>query len=751
LYLERGRPLPSPAVNALGDALDAHVAIALEPPGGVRVATWTPDGKRVITLGRDGALRSWNPASGTQLAAHAEPAIPVCELVEISPDGSRIVTCGLDSATLWDAVKLTPISTVGGHSGAVRSATFTPDGRYVVTTDEHGGSQISRSDGMGGVDFSGGVSAAGISADSKLLVTRASDHELEVLDLATLRSVRRIHHDARIADAVVSPREPVVVVVDRDGGGEVYRIDGDGHRPLVASKMGLLSARFSSDGFYLASTGEDRTVRIYNGPFIATEPTEPFLPITIRPDGEVKSIDFSADHLRIVTASSAGIAQVWEASVGTKLEGFREVDDTATISARFSPDAHELLTTNERGTARIWHLDRGFDLAELSSVDGKHVSVAHAAIASHAHRAVTLHGDGPAQLWDTDTGARLGSVGRGGPWRAAAFVAGDDELALFGRGSNGVTLTVTGELGRQRSIFHAPVGELLSVAVSPDGRHVAAGGVDGKAQIWGLDGTAGPILSDGTAPIESLAYSRDGARIATFTSAGVLWDASTGARITSLSGGRSGHCAPSMTGEASMWGAFSPTDDMIVTACATGLISMRAFDGTLLGVVTNDYNGLYAVAFSPDGTLVATGHGDGSVRLWRVPELEKPVHTIPAHRHEVLSVAFLHDGSRIASSSGDGEARVFDVASEDLVLAIPPRAEGQGRLVVPSPDGSRLLVMTEFMTHLYAIADDDLVAIACDQLLAVETWPKISAARHDELARSCRELLARHPAPRHVR
>lgn len=73
----------------------------------------------------------------------------------------------------------------------------------------------------------------------------------------------------------------------------------------------------------------------------------------------------------------------------------------------------------------------------------------------------------------------------------------------------------------------------------------------------------------------------------------------------------------------------------------------------ILGIV-------FTVAFSPDGTLLATGDAEGGLRLWQASD-NKPLLNLAGHSGWVWSVAFSWDGSRLASCSSDKTIRLWDV------------------------------------------------------------------------------------------
>jgi WD40 repeat protein len=107
---------------------------------------------------------------------------------------------------------------------------------------------------------------------------------------------------------------------------------------------------------------------------------------------------------------------------------------------------------------------------------------------------------------------------------------------------------------------------------------------------------------------------------------------------------------------------------------ATGEISM----------VLPSQKAAFAVAFSPDGTRVATAVGL-DVLTWDA-QTGKPLATLSGHTGDVVSIAY--DGQRIATGGDDGTARVWDAATGESLLTLGGHSVWQ---VAFTPDGDRLL------------------------------------------------------------
>jgi WD40 repeat protein len=120
--------------------------------------------------------------------------------------------------------------------------------------------------------------------------------------------------------------------------------------------------------------------------------------------------------------------------------------------------------------------------------------------------------------------------------------------------------------------------------------------------------------------------------------------------------------------------------------------------GDCLRIITGvtRHGAVYGAAFSPDGTLLATGSADKAARLWDVAT-GGCLHTITGHPDFVYEPAFSPDGTLLATASADKTARLWDVATGALVCTLTKRG------VAFSPDGTLLATNIGNTVQLWAL------------------------------------------------
>jgi WD40 repeat protein len=292
------------------------------------------------------------------------------------------------------------------------------------------------------------------------------------------------------------------------------------------------------------------------------------------------------------------------------------------------------------------------------------------------------------------------------PFDAVAF---DNTGERFVSGSWDGVVRVWSVADSARPLVELNYGKpyIFTVAFSPDGRHVAAGGNDadgGYVKIWNIEsGKLVQSLGGHTDHVLSVAYNADGTRLLTsscdFTAR--LWDLTTGETLRTFRG----H---------TWWvwsAAFSPQEDAVVTAgqdrkCIVWPISGGNADAKKLHIFTGHDGPVYSAEFSPDGQFIASGGYDNRVLVWRREEAKpfnfqvlegqsKPAapnfQTLAGHTAAVRSVRFSRRSPhQIVSASHDNTIKVWDFASGDLIQTLRGHA-GWVRSCDVSPDGRSVI------------------------------------------------------------
>lgn len=241
------------------------------------------------------------------------------------------------------------------------------------------------------------------------------------------------------------------------------------------------------------------------------------------------------------------------------------------------------------------------------------------------------------------------------------------------------------------------VDEVWAVAFSPDGRHIVSGSSDRTIKIWDAEAGSEILTVHGhTTRISSVAFDKEGRFITS------KFMTESDHRIVKTWDSETGNCISISTREEPEVSIYEPTfsSDKRRSASwsARGIIVHNKDEsGDTENLLLSDHSSLvYSFVFSPNGSLIASGSDDQTVKIWDAVTGDE-LSTLRGHTGAVYSVCFSPDGHRIASGSFDNTIKIWDVkVSTETSTLQGPSEDVHGVLSVAlTLDGRRIASLSE--------------------------------------------------------
>ncbi|WP_042410154.1 nSTAND1 domain-containing NTPase [Streptacidiphilus carbonis] len=444
------------------------LAVLNTPSSIVFSVALSPDGRTLAAgTGAGHEIYLWNIADPVHPRSNGAPLTgPTTwvNTVAFSPDG-RTLAAGSSDGRLWlfDLETRQALAELP-HPQPVTSVQFLPDGTPLTVTVDNGTIHWWHTPGPLITGARDAVFAVTFDADGHRLGVAAGASD----DTLTVWNPRDIHVPVRLGPPLVgdpgqgrfsgsgalSPDGRVFAVGDLDGTVQLWDIADPEHparlgAPIKAATQLVESVAFSQDGRLLTVSSDDGTVHLLD----VAEPRDPVIAATITVPGQGEILQASVgpgSHL-LAVASSDGHAYLYDLADPHRptLETTLGAFSAPVYSVAFDSGGGLLAVGSADGTVQLWNLSRpGHPVSyqqELSGQIGYIYSLAFAP--DRDLLAVSDNEDGSVWLWDLTSP------------RSPRHVA-----------------TLDG-----------PAGGIFSVAFSPGGRSLAAGGINHTVQLWDTD------------------------------------------------------------------------------------------------------------------------------------------------------------------------------------------------------------------------------------------------------------------------
>ncbi|XP_063238136.1 WD repeat, SAM and U-box domain-containing protein 1-like [Bacillus rossius redtenbacheri] len=628
---------------------------------GVTCVRFSPRGTMLATASIDGCTILWNVRTGVRIHTFIQTSGGAVRVCRFSPDSTLLVAAGDDgSVCLWNLVRRNLVRTFQEHEGTVQTVAFTPDCAYLVTACTLGVMKLwsvaELADGGAGVscrlsvddahdlgvvssDFSPARHLAEEGDTGYLLATSGNDSEVKLwrlevgpydkcqgaspCELSLCASLEG--HTSAVMCARFSPGGHYVASSGLDKTVRLWALDGTCVCVLEKHTRYVACCSFSRDGILLATGSNDRSLVVWD------------LSSSLTLDSElVKPCSALSHYGNNNKEGGAGLQEQEAATEGGEVKLLQRLDQHAGAvnSCHFSGSSLLASGASDKLVRVFARSEEGrFQEADCSPLEGHSYAVNKVEFSPAGGLLASCSMDGTSVVWDVQTGgrARPSFQCSGSGLRACRFspdghllvTAGDDERAsVWAVGTMELLMCVEG---------HSDA--VVGAAFTPDSRLLATASSDGTARLWCVAPCSEACLLTQEEAHDLGAQSCDFSPAEGVASAGLrdrryryllatcgndslvkLW------RVTAV------ECVPwrSLLGHGGsvMCVRFSAVTGELLASTATDKTARlwNTYTGECVHVLEGHDSLVTACAFSGDSSLLATGSMDKSIILWELPQ-----------------------------------------------------------------------------------------------------------------------------------
>lgn len=355
-----------------------------------------------------------------------------------------------------------------------------------------------------------------------------------------------------------------------------------------------------------------------------------------------------------------------------QLNGLLESVKAVQSFTQLPPDAQPKLLAETSNTLQ----QSIYSIHEWNRLQDHQDKINGVAFSRDGKQIATASDDTTVKLWTVE-GELIRTLSCAQGERCSAFtsVAFTDDDRLFATSQNN-RIYVWNRAGELIKTLSGHTQGVETVAVGK--RAIASASWDNTIRLWTLDGDAikTPQALKHKGAVYTVSFRSDGQL---FASAGEhgdikLWTAQ-------------GKLLKQWKAHDTQVNSLSFSGEFLASGSGDGTVKLWK-DGTLIRTLTSRNGQVYSVSFSPDGETIASAYQDGTVKQWRVSD-GREINSFTSHKGAVYSVSFSPDGKILASSSYDNSVKLWRL--ENPLRSVLRGHTAEVNSVRFSPNGQQLV------------------------------------------------------------